>query len=99
MPEQESAAAGGLEARLSLADLQPFIRGASTCTVYGWIAKGLFPRPVRLGPRMSGWVRSEIVRWQTARIAERDAHIGIAPSPGPEASRIKRKERRERALA
>jgi prophage regulatory protein len=31
-----------------------------------------FPKPVKLGPQASGWVRSEVQAFIAARIAERD---------------------------
>jgi prophage regulatory protein len=34
--------------------------------------KGLAPKPVRLGPRSVGWLRTELLKWVEARIAERD---------------------------
>jgi predicted DNA-binding transcriptional regulator AlpA len=43
-------------------------------TLYDWIAKGLFPRPVRLcgGSRAVGWIRSELDAHDRRRLAERD---------------------------
>lgn len=42
--------------------------GMSRSTVYLRIAEGLFPRPIRLGPRMVGWPESEIEAVIAARI-------------------------------
>lgn len=33
-------------------------------------AEGLFPKPVKLGPRASGWLESEINLWLQQRIDE-----------------------------
>lgn len=33
-------------------------------------AKGKFPKPIKLGPRASGWLESEINDWLTDRIAQ-----------------------------
>jgi len=39
--------------------------------IYALIAKGLFPRPIKLGgSRASGWVNSEIEDWIRERIKE-----------------------------
>ena len=46
--------------------------GIPTSTIYEMMAKGEFPRPVRLSPRIVGWIESEIVDWQNKRIAARD---------------------------
>jgi prophage regulatory protein len=37
------------------------------------IAKGEFPSPVKIGPRSVAWFVDEIVAWQQARVAEREA--------------------------
>lgn len=33
-------------------------------------AQGKFPKPIKLGPRASGWLESEINAWLTERIAD-----------------------------
>ena len=38
-----------------------------TSTLYDWIAKGLFPRPVQLGPRAVGWAVEELEEWERSR--------------------------------
>ena len=45
--------------------------GLSRSSIYDRIAAGEFPKPVSLGGRSVGWLKSEIVAWQKARIAER----------------------------
>ena len=59
---------------------QTFLRIAEVCrvtglpraTIYEMVSKGIFPKQVRLSPRAVGWIESEILKWQQARIAERD---------------------------
>ena len=53
--------------------------GLSRSSIYDRIAAGEFPKPVPLGGRSVGWLESEIVEWQKARIAERaqKAILGI----------------------
>ena len=48
--------------------------GLGRATIYELMAEGKFPRPVKLmvGSKAVGWLESEIVEWQEARIAERD---------------------------
>jgi prophage regulatory protein len=46
--------------------------GLPRSTLYDLVAKGRFPRPIRLGARSVGWLESEILAWQQARVAERD---------------------------
>jgi prophage regulatory protein len=45
----------------------------SRSTIYARAKEGTFPAPVKLGPRASGWLESEILQWLDARKAERDA--------------------------
>jgi prophage regulatory protein len=33
---------------------------------------GSFPKPIPLGKRSVGWLESELLDWQRARVAERD---------------------------
>jgi prophage regulatory protein len=46
--------------------------GLPRSTIYDAMAKGTFPRPIRLGDRSVGRLELEIVAWQMARIAARD---------------------------
>lgn len=46
--------------------------GLSESTINELIAKGLFPRPIRIGNRASGFVRNELETWKRARIEERN---------------------------
>lgn len=43
--------------------------GASRSTIYLRIQQGLWPKPVRLGPRSVGWPASEVAAINAARIA------------------------------
>ncbi|MGJ3264309.1 MAG: helix-turn-helix transcriptional regulator [Salinarimonas sp.] len=46
--------------------------GYRRSTLYDHMDKGLFPRPIRLGPKARGWVAEEVQAWRAARLAERD---------------------------
>jgi prophage regulatory protein len=43
--------------------------GASRSTIYLRIQQGLWPKPVKLGPRSVGWPASEVAAINAARIA------------------------------
>lgn len=43
--------------------------GASRSTIYLRIQQGLWPQPVRLGPRSVGWPSAEVAAINSARIA------------------------------
>ncbi len=56
---------------LRLGDVQRHT-GLPCSTIYELISRGEFPKQVPLGPRSVGWLESEILEWQRARIAQRD---------------------------
>jgi prophage regulatory protein len=62
---------GGLQAVLRRAEVER-VTGLPRSTIYDYMARGLFPRPVRLGARSVGWLEREVLAWQAARLAERD---------------------------
>ena len=39
----------------------------SHATLYRMVARGEFPRPVRLGPRAVGWFEAEVGEWLVSR--------------------------------
>ncbi len=41
-------------------------------------ADGKFPKPIKLGPRASGWLKSEINLWLTERVALSRADSEVA---------------------
>ncbi|MFC4727973.1 helix-turn-helix transcriptional regulator [Coralloluteibacterium thermophilus] len=45
--------------------------GLKRTAIYGAIAAGTFPKPVKVGAK-SLWVDTEVEAWITRRIAERD---------------------------
>lgn len=42
--------------------------GVGRSTIYEWMSAGLFPRPIKLGPKSVGWPENEIEAWIQARI-------------------------------
>lgn len=51
--------------------------GLGSSRIYELVAEGKFPKPVKLGPRASAWVSTEVLDWVAERIAERDS--GLTP--------------------
>jgi prophage regulatory protein len=41
--------------------------GIARSTIYAWMNDGLFPRPVKLGPRMVAWSLEELEAWEQKR--------------------------------
>jgi prophage regulatory protein len=52
--------------------------GESTSTICEKMARGEFPRPIRLSARAVGWIEEEVDQYIEQRIAERDAQGGRA---------------------
>jgi prophage regulatory protein len=44
----------------------------SPSTLWRWVAEGLFPRPIKLGPRVTAWKVSSLREWMAQR-AEKEA--------------------------
>lgn len=47
--------------------------GLPVSSLYEKIRKGLFPKPIKLGARSSGWLESEVNAWIAAQVASRKA--------------------------
>ncbi len=45
--------------------------GLSRSNIYGLIAKGEFPKQLRLSPRTSGWRLSDVEAWIQSKATER----------------------------
>jgi prophage regulatory protein len=60
-----------LQRVIRLAEL-PAYTGLRRSQIDALIARGEFPRPVKLSTRRKAWLESEVAAWQGARIAERD---------------------------
>ncbi|MGE0109156.1 MAG: helix-turn-helix transcriptional regulator [Bdellovibrionales bacterium] len=44
--------------------------GVKKSTIYDWIGKGLFPRPINLGTRAVGWLESDVEAFIAKRVKE-----------------------------
>ena len=51
------------------------ITGVPRATRYELIARGEFPKPIKLSVRLVAWSAAEIAEWMQRRIAARD-HVG-----------------------
>lgn len=52
-------------------------------TLYYWIERGLFPRPISLGPRTVGWLDRDVEAWINERAqASRASADGNSQSEG-----------------
>jgi len=46
--------------------------GLASSSLYAAIARGEFPKPIKLGERSVGWLSREVEAWIEARAAKRD---------------------------
>lgn len=46
--------------------------GLASSSLYAAIARGEFPKPIKLGERSVGWLSREVDAWIEARAAKRD---------------------------
>jgi prophage regulatory protein len=70
--------------------------GYSKPRIYALIKDGKFPRPVPLaGGGAVGWLESELVEWQRARVADRAAGVARR-APSPSGPRPKKRAKRRK---
>jgi prophage regulatory protein len=67
---QANMTAAGARRILRLYEVEA-ITGLKKTRIYDGISKGTFPASVPLGERAVGWIESEILAWQEARMAAR----------------------------
>ncbi|QBK04491.1 AlpA family transcriptional regulator [Hylemonella gracilis] len=46
--------------------------GLSRSTIYALVRNNDFPKPLKLGPRASGWLQAEVSQWLKAKTVQRD---------------------------
>ena len=54
--------------------------GISKSRLYVWMGSGLFPKPVKLGPRAVGWRSSEVQAWLVSREKAEIGHTTLEPT-------------------
>lgn len=52
-----------MEAFQRMPAVQERVGGVSRTTIYEWVKKGLFPKPVKIGGRAIAWRVSDLERW------------------------------------
>jgi len=55
------------------------ITGLGTTTIYQSVARGDFPRQIKIGPKSVAWVKSEVMNWCREHIA-RNRPPSVAPA-------------------
>jgi prophage regulatory protein len=56
---------------MELVRIRDVLKMSGTCraTVYEWMRKGLFPRPIIIGTRTVAWRKPDLLAWQASRDA------------------------------
>ena len=49
--------------------------GLKKTSIYHMVDQKTFPAPIKLGPRSTGWVESELDDWVNEKIKERDTCV------------------------
>ena len=75
------------------------ITGVKRSSRYEMIAKGEFPRPVKIGPRLTLWSANEIDEWLRQQIARRDHGDEPRPRSRPRKASTPRAENRRQPAA
>lgn len=52
------------------------VTGLSKATIYRYMDKGVFPRPIKLGEHSVGWIEEEVIAWIESRVQARDELYG-----------------------
>lgn len=63
-----------------MAELKRFLRrpqveemtGLPESSLYAEMAKGAFPKPIKISANRVAWLEEDVAAWQAARLAERD---------------------------
>lgn len=45
--------------------------GLSKSSIYAYMVRGEFPKPIQLGPRAVAWVEEEVQGWLTSKLEQR----------------------------
>ena len=66
----------GKDRILRIAEVRGIV-GICTASIYSYMKKGEFPNQIKIGPRMVGWLESEIQEWIASQVtATRDKKTG-----------------------
>lgn len=52
------------------------VTGLSKATIYRYMDKGVFSRPIKLGEHSVGWIEEEVIAWIESRVQARDELYG-----------------------
>lgn len=53
------------------------LTGLSRSSIYSYMATGTFPKPIKIGLRMVGWIDSEISNWIDNQLEQSRKNKGV----------------------
>ncbi len=56
-----------LDRFLTIDEVRKIAGNVSRSTIWRWCKAGLFPKPKKIGPHRTGWLRSDIEEWIKTR--------------------------------
>ena len=62
--------------------------GLSRSSIYAWMSRGEFPRPLRIGQRAVAWTEEDIERWITTRKEANPHDIHVYQGGGRDATHV-----------
>ena len=54
---------------LRLPQVREIAGGVAPSTIWGWVKKGEFPKPIKLSPNCTAWDAQAVEAWAQARLA------------------------------
>lgn len=63
---------------LRMPQVREIAGGVAPSTIWGWIRKGTFPKPVSLSPNCSAWPADTVEQWAKSRIEASQAKQHIS---------------------
>ncbi|EIZ1551206.1 AlpA family transcriptional regulator [Vibrio parahaemolyticus] len=72
MIQIETNQALSIDPVLRFPEVLAFTGARSRQTIYNWIEKGAFPKPIKIGPNSIGWLKSECDTWKEQLVLNRE---------------------------
>jgi prophage regulatory protein len=72
MTQLETNKALNIDPVLRFPEVLALTGARSRQTVYNWVERGTFPKPIKIGPNAIGWLKSECDEWKNQLITNRE---------------------------
>ncbi len=75
MTQTETNRAINLDPILRFPEVLELTGARSRQTIYNWVEKGTFPKPIKIGPNAIGWLKSECDVWKEKLMSDRGRNV------------------------